>query len=111
MPISLAGSAGATDVTFAYTKVKNGDLVQANKTFTLTADKVFTAIGQSLGDTPTSLHIDGRKIAVDQNQKTSVSGVWAGGDCASGGDDLTVTAVADGRDAAINIDSTLRGAY
>ncbi|MGH1466940.1 MAG: NAD(P)-dependent oxidoreductase [Cognatishimia sp.] len=111
MPISLAGSAGATDVTFAYTKVKNGDLVQANKTFTLTADKVFTAIGQSLGDTPTSLHIDGRKIAVDQNQKTSVSGVWAGGDCASGGDDLTVTAVAEGRDAAINIDSTLRGAY
>ena len=34
-------------------------------------------------------------------------GVWAGGDCASGGDDLTVTAVAEGRDAAMDIHAAL----
>ena len=35
--------------------------------------------------------------------------VWAGGDCASGGDDLTVTAVAEGRDAAMDIHAALMG--
>ena len=35
--------------------------------------------------------------------------VWAGGDCASGGDDLTVTAVAEGRDAAMDIHTVLSG--
>ena len=39
--------------------------------------------------------------------RTSVTGVWAGGDCASGGDDLTVTAVAEGRDAAEDIHRAL----
>lgn len=34
-------------------------------------------------------------------------GVWAGGDCAVGGDDLTVTAVAEGRDAAMDIHASL----
>ena len=42
----------------------------------------------------------GGKIAVDATGRTSVAGVWAGGDCATGGEDLTVTAVAEGRDAA-----------
>ena len=35
------------------------------------------------------------------------SNVWAGGDCAAGGEDLTVTAVAEGRDAALGIHATL----
>ncbi|MNC98676.1 glutamate synthase subunit beta [compost metagenome] len=33
--------------------------------------------------------------------------IWAGGDCATGGDDLTVTAVAEGRDAAESINRFL----
>ena len=41
--------------------------------------------------------------------RTSLEGVWAGGDCAAGGDDLTVTAVAQGRDAAADIHATLIG--
>ncbi|MDO7734632.1 MAG: dihydropyrimidine dehydrogenase, partial [Planktomarina temperata] len=41
--------------------------------------------------------------------RTSRDRVWAGGDCASGGDDLTVTAVAEGRDAAMDIYATLMG--
>ena len=36
-----------------------------------------------------------------------MKGVWAGGDCAYGGNDLTVTAVAEGRDAAENINKAL----
>ena len=39
--------------------------------------------------------------------KTSLAGVWAGGACASGGDKLTVTAVAQGRDAAEDIHLSL----
>ncbi len=60
------------------------------------------AIDQTL-DCPLDLGIDGRKIAVDAEGRTSVVGIWAAGDCASGGDDLTVTAVAEGRDAAESI--------
>ena len=41
--------------------------------------------------------------------RTGLAGVWAGGDCASGGEDLTVTAVAEGRDAAEDIHQTLMG--
>ena len=48
-----------------------------------------------------------RVVAVTGAGRTSLSGVWAGGDCASGGDDLTVTAVAEGRDAAEDIHATL----
>jgi len=33
--------------------------------------------------------------------------IYAGGDCAIGGDDLTVTAVAQGRDAAVHINTQL----
>jgi glutamate synthase (NADPH/NADH) small chain len=39
-----------------------------------------------------------------------MAGVWAGGDCAAGGEDLTVTAVAEGRDAAEAIHATIMGA-
>jgi dihydropyrimidine dehydrogenase (NAD+) subunit PreT len=35
--------------------------------------------------------------------------VWAGGDCAAGGEDLTVTAVAEGRDAAEDMHDRLMG--
>jgi dihydropyrimidine dehydrogenase (NAD+) subunit PreT len=56
-----------------------------------------------------TLMLDGRKIAVTGSGRTSRDLIWAGGDCASGGDDLTVTAVAEGRDAAIDIHNTLNG--
>jgi glutamate synthase (NADPH/NADH) small chain len=44
---------------------------------------------------------------VDAQGRTSLDRVWAGGDCATGGDDLTVTAVAEGRDAAMDIHAVL----
>ncbi|MFZ1481243.1 MAG: dihydropyrimidine dehydrogenase, partial [Paracoccaceae bacterium] len=43
---------------------------------------------------PQGARVDGGKIAATPAR------VWAGGDCAAGGEDLTVTAVAQGRDAA-----------
>ena len=50
---------------------------------------------------------DGR-IKVDGERRTSVKGVWAGGDCAAGGLDLTVAAVDDGRRAAESINAFLK---
>lgn len=108
-PVGVEGNGSLTGVTFAYTETQNGKLVTLDETFTLPADQLFKAIGQKLGDTPDALALDGGKIAVDGTQRTSAKGVWAGGDCATGGDDLTVTAVAEGRDAAMDIHTSLMG--
>jgi glutamate synthase (NADPH/NADH) small chain len=50
------------------------------------------------------------RIAIDAGGRTSLDGVWAGGDCVLGGDDLTVSAVAQGRDAADSINLALAAA-
>jgi glutamate synthase (NADPH/NADH) small chain len=49
--------------------------------------------------------MDGGKI----DPASLPAGVWAGGDCAPGGADLTVTATAQGRDAAEAIHRHLMG--
>ena len=67
------------------------------------ADQVLLAIGQRLVEPPLKLLTERGKIAVDDAGRTSLDGVWAGGDCVLPGDDLTVTAVAQGRDAAEDI--------
>ena len=51
---------------------------------------------------------DGGRLKVDAERRTSLTGVWAGGDCVAGGKDLTVAAVEDGKQAALSIDRTLR---
>jgi len=94
-------------VVFQRTENRNGALVETGETVEIAADQVLCAIGQTLTGQPGVLTLEGRKIAVDAHGRTSVSGVWAGGDCASGGDDLTVTAVAEGRDAADDIHAAL----
>lgn len=91
-PKAIHGTGHVTGVEFAYT---GGD------TFTIPADQVFLAIGQVLDGAPIAL--DGKKL------KTNAGRVWAGGDCAAGGEDLTVTAVAQGRDAALAIHAKLMG--
>ena len=94
-------------VEFAYTEEGPKGLTLKSETFTLKADQVFKAIGQTLAGAPEGLALEGGKIAVDAGGRTSVPGIWAGGDCASGGDDLTVTAVKEGRDAAEDIHASL----
>ena len=83
--------------------------VKGDDDFALEADQVFTAIGQVLDSPPPEIALENGKIKIDAQHKTSMDGVWAGGDCTSLGDDLTVTAVAHGRDAALQIHSTLTG--
>jgi len=96
-------------ITFAKTATVDGKLVETGEETVLPADQVLVAIGQTLGTTPEMLEFEAGKIAVDRRGRTSVSGVWAGGDCAAGGDDLTVTAVAEGRDAGEDIHAKLTG--
>jgi dihydropyrimidine dehydrogenase (NAD+) subunit PreT len=104
-PVALYGNGAVREIEFEYT---DDDLAPTGQKFRLAADQVFRAIGQTLtGDGLPA--IERGKIAVTGAGRTSVSGVWAGGDCAAGGDDLTVTAVAEGRDAAMDIHTTLMG--
>ena len=104
-PIAVIGNGAVREIEFEYV---DDNLVGSGQMLRLAADQVFKAIGQTLqGDALPAL--DGRKIGVDGTGRTSVQGVWAGGDCASGGDDLTVTAVAEGRDAALDIHMVLVG--
>jgi glutamate synthase (NADPH/NADH) small chain len=108
-PIRVIGNGAAREIEFEYTRTGAGGLEGTGETFRLTADQVFKAIGQTLDATPDGLTLEGRKIGIDAEGRTSLSQVWAGGDCATGGDDLTVTAVAEGRDAAESIHRTLGG--
>ena len=104
-PVAVHGNGSVREIEFEFT---DDDLKPTGETFRLAADQVFKAIGQTLeGDSLPDL--DGGKIAVTGAGRTSVDGVWAGGDCAAGGDDLTVTAVAEGRDAAEDIHASLMG--
>ncbi len=97
-----------TGIELAYTTLVDDKLIETGEITTIPADQVFKAIGQTLS-TDGGLELIGGKIAVDEEGRTSLAGVWAGGDCASGGDDLTVTAVAEGRDAAESIHAYLAG--
>lgn len=104
-PVAVHGNGAVREIEFEYT---DDDLKPTGQTVRLAADQVFKAIGQALEGNALP-DLDGRKIAVTGAGRTSVPGVWAGGDCAAGGDDLTVTAVAEGRDAAEDIHAQLMG--
>jgi glutamate synthase (NADPH/NADH) small chain len=103
IPVRVLGNGAVREIEFAYT---DDTLTPTGDTFRLAADQVFKAIGQTLAGTGLP-DIEKGKIATTGTGRTSMAGVWAGGDCAAGGDDLTVTAVAQGRDAAEDIHATL----
>jgi dihydropyrimidine dehydrogenase (NAD+) subunit PreT len=115
-PIGLTGDEGrVTGVTFERMTETEGRLAGTGERFTLAADTVFCAVGQLL--TPSDLgggdvlELSSGRIVVDAERRTSIPGVWAGGDCVAGGQDLTVAAVEDGKQAAISIDRHLTGAF
>jgi glutamate synthase (NADPH/NADH) small chain len=108
-PVRVIGNGSVAEVEFAYTETGPAGLRLTAETFRLKADQVMKAIGQTLIGAPEGLKVEGGKIAVTGAGRTSVPGVWAAGDCAAGGDDLTVTAVAEGRDAAEDIHASLMG--
>ncbi|MCB1883939.1 MAG: NAD(P)-dependent oxidoreductase [Geminicoccaceae bacterium] len=100
-------------VAFERTAFENGVLAGTGETFVVPADRCLKAIGQTLPPDPLAgvgLELEGGRIRVDAERRTSVDGVWAGGDCARTGRDLTVQAVEDGKIAARSIDRALRAA-
>ncbi|MBB3167378.1 NAD(P)-dependent oxidoreductase [Simiduia aestuariiviva] len=108
-PVAIEGSARAEQMTFNTMSDAGGTYQPTGESFTLPADHVLLAIGQSMNKSGLeNLTIDGGKIAVDATGMTSMPGVFAGGDCVKSGDDLTVQAVEDGKQAAIAIDQFLR---
>ena len=109
MPVEILGNGAVSGVRAEYTRDTGAGLEPTGETFTVEADQVLKAIGQTLAGAPDGLDLTGGKIAVSGAGRTSIAGVWAGGDCASGGEDLTVTAVAEGRDAAEDIHAGLIG--
>ncbi|WP_127145344.1 NAD(P)-dependent oxidoreductase [Pelagibacterium montanilacus] len=103
-----------TGIELEYTRLEGTTLVGTGETLVLDADQVFKAIGQSfvaagLNGSGEMIATESGRIRVDERGRTSMRGVWAGGDCVSGGEDLTVEAVAAGRDAAESIHRTLSG--
>ncbi|EPL03461.1 NAD(P)-dependent oxidoreductase [Pseudomonas sp. CF161] len=91
---------------FARTQLVEGRLQTTGETFELAADGIFKAIGQAFDGAALSdplareLKRAGERIEVDAQLRTSIPGVYAGGDCVSLGQDLTVQAVQHGKLAA-----------
>ncbi|WP_397457122.1 NAD(P)-dependent oxidoreductase [Pseudomonas versuta] len=98
---------------FARTRLEAGRPVSTGESFDLAADAVFKAIGQTFDESALSdplahaLKRAGDRIEVDEQLRTSVPGVYAGGDCTSLGQDLTVQAVQHGKLAAEAIHAQL----
>lgn len=110
-PHRLIASGGHIQaVEFETTQTQSdGCLTGTGEYFTLAADMVFKAIGQVFDATSVAnLTLDKNRIQVDDQRRTSLAGVWAGGDCVSDGEDLTVAAVQDGKLAAKSINDYLR---
>ncbi|WP_065945897.1 FAD-dependent oxidoreductase, partial [Pseudomonas sp. 24 R 17] len=91
---------------FQRTRLENGRLHPTGETFELAADAIFKAIGQGFDSEalhdPLAQQLQrvGERIFVDEQLRTSIPGVYAGGDCVSLGQDLTVQAVQHGKLAA-----------
>lgn len=98
---------------FARTALVDGRLSDTGETFELAADAIFKAIGQCFDDASLAdplaaqLERDGERIRVDAQMRTSLPGVYAGGDCTALGQDLTVQAVQHGKLAAQAIHAEL----
>ncbi|MEK9945600.1 MAG: NAD(P)-dependent oxidoreductase [Alphaproteobacteria bacterium] len=114
-PVRFVGDNGAlTGVEFEYTRLAGGKLEGTGETFVVPADMALTAVGQVLVEDPVkdgakeTQNISGGRIVIDDQGRTSLQGVYAGGDCVEG-NDLTVQAVEDGKTAAGAIDADLRG--
>ena len=102
-PVRIHGEDGkVTGVEFEYQNGSGG----TGEKYVLTADQVFKAIGQKflpacIGESGVALN--GGRIEIDGERRTSIAKIWAGGDCVDGGEDLTVASVEDGKLAAESI--------
>lgn len=108
----IAEKGKVSGVELEYTRMKGGKLAGTGETLVVPADQVFRAIGQqfepsALNGSGPAIELEGGRIKVDAEGRTSLAKVWAGGDCVRDGEDLTVAAVAAGRDAAESINKAL----
>ncbi len=115
-PVRILSENGALhSVEFEKTRANGaGSPEGTGEKFVIEADMLFKAIGQafesaSLEGSAESPDLEGGRITVDEERQTSLGGVWAGGDCVVGGEDLTVAAVQDGKVAAQSIHRYLSG--
>ena len=102
-PAELLADAGGSHVAGVRFTRADGEV-------TLPADMVFKAIGQKLDAgtlAGTGLALHGGRVLVDDDGRTGVPRLYAGGDCRAGGRDLTVEAVEDGKRAAAAIHAEL----
>lgn len=104
-------------IEFEHTELAvDGSLVGNGESFRIDVDQVLLAVGQVLAATSVQ-GSDGQKLAlrdgrivVDADGRSTLAGVWAGGDAVGGKFDLTVQSVADGQRAARSIHAHLSGA-
>ena len=100
-PVEIVGVDGnASAVRFAEQALVDGKLTPTGREITWEADVVLKAIGQTLGNpllAQAGFTLQDGRIDTDVDGKTNIDGVWAGGDCRSGGLDLTVEAVEHGK--------------
>ncbi|MDB5037929.1 MAG: dihydropyrimidine dehydrogenase [Bacteriovoracaceae bacterium] len=94
----IGNSKGISSVEFERTQSGSSEI------FTLPCDTLFKAIGQilipeKLGDVKEFLEITNGRILVNDERRTTLKNVFAGGDCVNGGK-LTVVSVQDGKVAA-----------
>ena len=101
----IAENGAASGLECEYASEVDGRLAGTGETFIIPADMIFKAIGQTFVPSPIDeqLTLEQGRIQVDAERHTSLDNVWAGGDCAAGGQDLTVAAVQDGKVAAESI--------
>ena len=108
---SLDTSAGHVEgATFSTVHEVAGRLEATSRRWSIPADTVLKAIGQTLVHVDpalATLALRGGRIEVDAEGRSSLAKVWAGGDCTWGGQDLTVEAVEHGKIAAHSIDRAL----
>ena len=95
------------EIVFVYTKSKNGKYEIGSEEVNLKADQLFKAIGQTCKQVNEIINSNSKKIKTKEEGRIGSQKIWAGGDCSHLGEDLTVTAVAQGRDAAEDINKFL----
>ena len=108
--LGLNGQAVA--VRFARQQLLDGRLQASGELQTIAADMVFKAIGQRFDAAwlaGAGLSLRSGRIVADDDGRTGVPGLYAGGDCRWGGRDLSVEAVEDGKRAARAIHAQLQG--
>jgi dihydropyrimidine dehydrogenase (NAD+) subunit PreT len=109
-PKEIKGNGSVSGMVFERMSLVDGGVAGTGKSYELPADMVLKAIGQKLDvSVLDGFKMNGSKIAVSETFETSVLGVFAGGDCIKSGEDLTVQAVEDGKQAAHAIDAFLSG--